>query len=949
MVHSSTSPHITNLNAVAPLLRLAEHTFGTEVVLWQDDEGHYASRCRDVLEGGEVVSEPGFLAAPLSEGVVYVASSERAWTHEDTESIKTLAGLLEPHLPQNNAGTTAYAEGLFQASPDCAKLLSLDGMLLAMNDNGCELMEIDDFSALQGQSWASLWPEPALPAAAVSQASREGEAHFQSYCPTAKGTPKWWDVSVKRVPHPDGEGDALLSVSRELSEPERGVDLAELLNSIDEGVLVFDEDWRVLYSNPKVAELLGFKVNEGLGAELASRVPTFWNGVKTLRELGEELELRYEPSQRWLSLRAHASAVGFTLLLRDVNSRYEAAEVQKLREAELRLALAANKMGVWNWDMVNDTVTTSVAFRSLWGFPEEPQKEAHDALPSQTIFARVHPEDLPVLQAAIEKSIRDDTTFDTEFRVQTDDGFCWLAGRGEVIKNVAGEPVRMLGVNFDVSERHKAKEIAEQQAAILSLAHDPMIVWNADEGITTWSRGAQDLYGYSEAESLGQETHTLLKTQHPVPVQEIMKVMRRDGEWRGVLVHTTKAGKQVTVETRHQLIDTQGGERVLEINHDVTEEHRLRAREHQLASIIEAAPSFIGIADAAGNATYVNPAGRGLLGLGKDSDEIEKLKIADFHPEASFKMLETEALPTAAKKGTWTGESDLKDNMGSSIPILQTIVAHKENGELAYFSTLGIDISRRKQVEAQLSELNHDLEKRVSERTAALERSNAELDQFTYVASHDLKAPLRAIDNLASWIAEDAANILPASSAKHLDTLRGRIRRMERLLEDLLAYSRVNRQTHRTENIVLKDLMTNVKRLAGVPESFGVSVDYGVQTVDTVRTPLETVLRNLLSNAVKHHPHQDGQIHVSFEDAGEALKVSVSDDGEGIASEFQERIFGIFQTLKARDTLEASGVGLAVVKKIVERRGGTVSVESEVGEGATFHVTWCKYAREDDL
>lgn len=221
-----------------------------------------------------------------------------------------------------------------------------------------------------------------------------------------------------------------------------------------------------------------------------------------------------------------------------------------------------------------------------------------------------------------------------------------------------------------------------------------------------------------------------------------------------------------------------------------------------------------------------------------------------------------------------------------------------------------------------------------------LERSNKELDDFAYVASHDLKAPLRDIDSLATWVEEDASELLPAESARHLATIRDRIGRMERLLDDLLRYSRAGRVFHQPEAFQLRAVIDEVLSVAAPPDGFEVVVTGDAPQLRAPRVPLELVLRNLVQNAVKHHHADRGRIEIAVADGPEHVSIAVSDDGPGIAPEFHQRIFRMFQTLRPRDEVEGSGMGLAVVKKVVEAHGGVVTLESAAGEGATFRFTW---------
>lgn len=223
----------------------------------------------------------------------------------------------------------------------------------------------------------------------------------------------------------------------------------------------------------------------------------------------------------------------------------------------------------------------------------------------------------------------------------------------------------------------------------------------------------------------------------------------------------------------------------------------------------------------------------------------------------------------------------------------------------------------------------------------ALEASNRELDQFAYVASHDLKAPLRGIANLAQWIEDDLADRFTAESHEHMRLLHGRVHRMEALIDGILRYSRAGRTHDAPERVDTAALLDEVVDLVAPPAGVEVVVHPGMPVLCTERLPLQQVFMNLVSNAVKYGG-PGARVEVSAGDGGAegTCRFTVRDDGPGIAPEYHERIFAIFQTLAARDKVEGTGIGLSIVKKMVESRGGRVWVESAPGQGAEFHVLW---------
>lgn len=230
------------------------------------------------------------------------------------------------------------------------------------------------------------------------------------------------------------------------------------------------------------------------------------------------------------------------------------------------------------------------------------------------------------------------------------------------------------------------------------------------------------------------------------------------------------------------------------------------------------------------------------------------------------------------------------------------------------------------------------------ERNQALERSNAELDQFAYVASHDLKAPLNAISKLAAWIEEDSGDALPQVCKPHLSLLKGRVQRMASLLDDLLMFSRVGRDNYELEAINLKTLTGDIAQLLGIPSGFICQApDISVQAY---RVPLDQVLRNLIGNALKHHDQASGTIDISVALNETGFTLSVNDDGPGIPAHLHEKALEMFQTLKPRDEVEGSGMGLAMCKKIVEHYGGSLIIESD-GEQGTHIITYWPLAQQE--
>ena len=235
----------------------------------------------------------------------------------------------------------------------------------------------------------------------------------------------------------------------------------------------------------------------------------------------------------------------------------------------------------------------------------------------------------------------------------------------------------------------------------------------------------------------------------------------------------------------------------------------------------------------------------------------------------------------------------------------------------------------------QIRDLTHNLQKHVEK----LRHANNELKDFAYSVSHDLKAPLRGISRLAQWLVADYADSFDEQGKEMIDLLVGRVQRMDSLIDGILQYSRVGRIINDHELIPLKTLVYNIVDSLAPPETTQVIIEAQLPEVTGDATRITQVFQNLLSNAISHMDKPDGTIRIGVQDNGNDWTFSVADNGPGIDPRYHERIFQIFQTLTPQDERESTGIGLALVKKIVELHGGRVWVESESGEGSTFLFT----------
>ena len=267
-----------------------------------------------------------------------------------------------------------------------------------------------------------------------------------------------------------------------------------------------------------------------------------------------------------------------------------------------------------------------------------------------------------------------------------------------------------------------------------------------------------------------------------------------------------------------------------------------------------------------------------------------------------------------------------------------------EVGDLARsFSELFIKLSAATVLRDELLkeiQRQKETERQLEETAARLNESNLDLDQFAYAASHDLRSPLRAIESLIRWIEEDCYQLLPEDSRKNFDMIKRRLHRLDALIAGMLEYSRAGNITHEHEHIDLNKLVSEIIDNLAPPAHIKVSIDTELPILKADKAKITQVFLNLISNAIKYNDKLQGFINIGFVLMDNSNQFYVKDNGCGIETEFHEKVFDIFQTLQSRDTIESSGIGLAIVKKIIDKSGGKIWLSSKLHEGTTFYFTW---------
>ena len=374
-------------------------------------------------------------------------------------------------------------------------------------------------------------------------------------------------------------------------------------------------------------------------------------------------------------------------------------------------------------------------------------------------------------------------------------------------------------------------------------------------------------------------------------------------------------------EERH-LIDNIAHALSEAVEHNETEQ-----KLHQIQTAMEDATDAIAITNEEGHIIYINAAFGNLFKYAAEETE-----TIDFDSIFINPTIGANAYRESLNGGFWTGETEMVSSDGQVFPayLRSTSITDKNLNNLGVLFVIN-----------NISELK-EAERRQAKLLEQVESVNDELKSFAYIISHDLKAPLRGISSLANWLSDDYSDALGEDGKQQMDLLKSRVVRMQDLIDGVLQYSRVGRVKEEVVDVELNNVVPEVIDLLAAPENISITVDNDLPTISVEKTRISQLFQNILSNSIKYMDKPQGQIHVGCVEEDDDWRFSISDNGPGIEEKHFEKIFQIFQTVSEGDSYESTGVGLSVVKKIVEIYGGRIWVESEVGNGCTFFFTLSK-------
>ncbi|MEI6946009.1 PAS domain S-box protein [Paraflavisolibacter sp. H34] len=784
----------------------------------------------------------------------------------------------------------ALFQSMYEGSPDCIKILDLNGHILSMNQQGLRLIEAEGLPDVQGAWWPGFCTGDDRQAvlAAMERAKMGGIGRFEGYCPSRKGKPMWWEVVITPV---YGEGDSVV----------------QLLTSC-----------------------------------------------------------------------------------RDITPRYQLERRVKEKEGRLRLALEAARMGAVDIDLVAETAYLDDRARELLCY--EPGEES--SLPN--FMAKVYPGDTAVMLQFFEDLRQGRSVRSVEFRIGQEGGdLRWVRTLGQTYFNDQGRPVRRRGLVKDITEQKTAEQkLLQSERHFRNLFNNaPVSIWEEDisevmaligqlkaEGVTDFraylaqnplflfqligsvqvldvNRASIRLFEANSKEELVQGLHRVFLPESLQLLEEELVVLASGAtSFEGEAVLQTLKGKKITVLVSLDLPPGTDYKSVMVSLTDITERKKMeeerKAQAARIEQILELLPQIAWACTPLGEATYQSAAWCEYTG--QSFEEALGMGYLDAIHPTDVEQFRDAWLQAAAEGGDFRGELRVRKKNGEyHWHLIKGIPFKDAEGTIHSWVGSCTDIHERVLKAEELEQIVAARTADLRQTNAELERSNRQLEEFAYVASHDLQEPLRKIRTFSGML-QQRGDALPPDLRMYLGRIDHSAQRMTDLVHSLLDYSRLSGNEAPPVPVPLRaavrDVVIDYELL--IAET-GATLNVGaLPVVKAQPMQLHQLFQNLINNALKFSaPGIPPVIDISSREValeeGVALglnplrtyqEITVRDNGIGFEPEFAEKIFVVFQRLHDRGAYEGTGIGLAICKKIVTGLGGHIRAVSEVGKGAAFHV-----------
>ncbi len=724
-----------------------------------------------------------------------------------------------------------------------------------------------------------------------------------------------------------------------------------VINSVPALISYVDSDKRYQFSNQAYEDWFGYKVDgrkadEVLGNARYRAISGYVDAVLRGEAINYQSEMPYKNGEtRFIDASyvpdksADGSVRGFFVLVHDITERKQAE--QELRQWADAFEHCAHGIAIGDPD-TNRIVVCNSAFALLY------KSRVEDIVGSSilSLYASSDHEHVrhnvmradQIGHAQFEANMirRDGSTFP----VQMD------------LVSVHGDDSNLLyrvATAQDISERQKSEKALADQGNIIQHINDAVITIDKDIFITSWNSAAERMYGWKAEEAIGRKAEDIFATEFASTTRaEALQTLQDTGEYSAEVTQARKDGTRLHVETRTVVIPAANGDTAgfVSVNRDITErkqaDESLLESQAQMSGIVNSAMDAIISTDTEQNILIFNPAAEAMFQY--DQSEAIGQPLERFIPER-FREAHRRYIDDFGRTGVTkramkgfsivTGRRSNGDEFPSEASISQLDIAGRK-----IYTVILRDITERKLAEEEIRRLNEKLEERVIERTAQLRSANKELEAFSYSVSHDLRAPLRAINGYTQILVEDYVSVLDEEGKRVCSIIRSEAQRMGDLIDDLLSFSRLSRKEIQLIKVDMKALAYSVYGEL-TKEEERERIDFKVGKLPMAHgdpSLLHQVWINLISNAIKFTSKKERSvIEVGTKRSDDENIYYVRDNGAGFDIQYVDKLFGVFQRLHSEDEFEGTGVGLAIVQRIIQRHGGRVWAEGETDKGATFY------------
>ena len=625
-------------------------------------------------------------------------------------------------------------------------------------------------------------------------------------------------------------------------------------------------------------------------------------------------------------LKAKNKLEELTTALEESNKRYE--YVNK-----------ATSEAIWDWDIMTGEVFYGDGFNKLFGYDTS-------KLPMKFNIweKRIHPEDHERITNSIDSFLISDlNNWSQEYRyLKADGSFAFVSDKAFIIRNEDGYAIRMIGSMQDITKIKEEEHHLRLMESVVSNTNDSVIITEIknDYPIVYVNEAFTKMTGYNLHDVKGKNPRIL---QGPKTKKETLdKISNALKNWessQATTINYKKNGNDFWVNFSISPIVNEKGEYThwISVERDVTDSinanEELKNQKKFTDEILNNLPTDIAVFDPSHNYLFINQYGiknkeiREWM-IGKNDFDYTQLKGID-DGLARFRRAKFEECINNKEKTEWVDEHTSPD--GSKNYKLRIFSPYFENNKLKFVVGYGVDIT-----ESKIAEL------KVIEAMESIKKSNSELEQFAYVASHDLQEPLRMITSFLTQLEKKYADALDEKAKEYIFYAVDGAKRMRHIILDLLEYSRVGKSNDKISAIDINEIVSDFEVLHSkqIEELNAVIVKKNLPVLKNYKTPIRQLFQNIISNGLKYHRKDiKPEIVIEAVSLNDSWMFTISDNGIGIDKQYFSKIFEIFQRLHNKDEYSGTGIGLSISQKIIDKLGGKIWLESEIGKGSSFHFT----------